>query len=208
MTTRPAVRRWLLFGAAASLILAASFQLDAAVQNWMAEHREPWTRSVMRNISYFGDWMWHAAVALVAALIAYVRQNRRWVRVCIAMLLALALAGIATRVVKIAAGRSRPSVELDAGFNGPRFTAKYHAFPSGHTASSIAYFSVIAFVNVRLFAALLPIPLLIGFSRLYVGAHHFSDVIAGALLGATIAVLVARWPRLRLAEREPAVGEH
>lgn len=204
MTTRRALRWWLLFGAAAALVLATSFLVDPAVQSWMTAQRTPEMRSMMHWVSYIGDWFGHAVVALLAGAIAYFRQNRRWVQICIAMIVSLALAGVVTRVVKVATGRSRPSVEIDAGFNGPRFNAKYHAFPSGHTASSIAYFGVIAFANLRLFAALLPIPLLIGFSRLYLGSHHFSDVIGGVLLGAAVAVLVARWPRLRIAERESA----
>ena len=202
VTARRPLLWWLLFGAVAVLVMAASFQLDAAVQSWMTAHRTPGLRHAMRWVSYVGDWVGHVVAALLAAAIAYRRGNRRWVRICVAMIIALAVAGVVTRVVKVAAGRSRPAVEIDAGFNGPRFTAKYHAFPSGHTASSVAYFGVLAFVNLRLFAALLPIPLLIGFSRLYLGSHHFSDVIAGALLGVAIAVLIARWPRLRIAERE------
>ncbi|HSH39634.1 MAG TPA: phosphatase PAP2 family protein [Chthoniobacterales bacterium] len=207
MTTRRALLWWLVFAAAAGLILAASFQLDAAVQSWMREHRAPGIRSVMRWVSYIGDWVGHAVAALIGAGIAYLRQNRRWLRICVAMIVALAIAGVATRVVKVAAGRSRPSVEIDAGFNGPRFTAKYHAFPSGHMAASLAYFGIIGFANVRLFVALLPIPLVIGFARLYVGAHHFSDVIGGALMGAAIAVLVAGWPRFQIANHKPATAD-
>ena len=180
-----------------------AFLADPAVQRWMAAQRTPAMRSVMGWVSYIGDWPGHATFALLSAAIARFRKNGRWLRIFIAMLIALAIAGVATRVVKIGTGRARPSVEIDAGFNGPRFSAKYHAFPSGHTASSVAFFGVLAFANVRLFAALLPIPLLIGFSRLYLGSHHFSDVIGGVLLGAAVAVLVATWPRLRIAEREP-----
>jgi membrane-associated phospholipid phosphatase len=97
-------------------------------------------------------------------------------------------------------------VELDAGFNGPRFTAKYHAFPSGHVAASVAYFGVIAFANPRVFLALLPIPLLIGFARMYLTAHHFSDVVGGAILGIAIAVWVAHWRRFAIANRQSAIA--
>lgn len=204
MKNRGTLRWWLLFGAAAAILLAASFLLDAAVQSWMTAQHTPKMRGVMRWASYIGDWPGHAVVAVLAAAVAYFRQNRRWLRVFIAMIVALAIAGVLTRVVKIGTGRARPFVEIDAGFNGPRFSAKYHAFPSGHTSSSVAFFGVIAFANVRLFAALLPIPLLIGFSRLYLGSHHLSDVIGGALLGTAVAVLVATWLRLRPAERELA----
>lgn len=192
---------WLLFAVAGALLLAAAFYLDPAVQDWMTAHQSRAVRKAMRWVSWLGDWAGHVVVALLALGTAYWRGNRRVVRICIAMLAALAIAGGAARVVKIVAGRSRPSVEIDAGFNGPRFAAKYHAFPSGHTTASLACFGVIAFAHARLFAALLPIPLLIGFARLYLGAHHFSDVVAGAILGLAIAYGVARWRRLQIADR-------
>ena len=198
---------WLLAAVAGGVIVAASLLLDPAVQNWMRANQTRGFRSFMQSVSYIGDWVGHAVAAVIGAFVAYRRQNRRWVRIFMAMLIALAIAGTVARVVKVAAGRSRPSVQVDVGFNGPRWTAKYHAFPSGHTASTMAYFGVLAFANVRLFAVLLPIPLLIGFARLYVGAHHFSDVIAGALIGIAIAVLVAHWPRLQIARREPAIAD-
>ena len=190
------------------MALALSFLVDPVVESWMREQQSRGFRSAMRCVSVIGDWPGHAAAAVVGALIAWRLGNRRWVRICLAMLVALAIAGAATRVVKVAAGRSRPSVEIDVGFNGPRFAAKYHAFPSGHTSSSLAYFGVIAFTNWRLCAALLPIPLVIGFSRIYLNAHHFSDVIAGAVIGIAIAAWVAHWRRFEIANRPSPVGEH
>ena len=198
MTSGHRLRWWLVFGAISGVALTGSFFLDPAVQEWMREHQSRGVKNAMRWISWVGDWVGHVVGALVAMFIAHQRGNRQWVRICIAMIVAIAIAGITSRVVKVAAGRSRPSVEIDAGFNGPRFTAKYHAFPSGHTAASLAYFGVIAFANARLFAALLPIPLVIGFARMYVGAHHFSDVIAGAIIGIAIAMWVANWRRFEI----------
>ena len=180
-----------------------SFLFDAAVQRWVAESQVRSVRSLMEYTSDLGDWPGLVVAALAGALIAHLRRNRRWLRICIAMIVACAVAGAVTRAVKIASGRARPSVEVDAGFNGPRFTAKYHAFPSGHTASSAAFFGVLAFANLRVFAALLPLPLLIAFSRLYLGAHHFSDVAGGMIIGAAVAVFVAaEWRRFAVTERE------
>jgi undecaprenyl-diphosphatase len=186
-------RWWLIFAAVAGIAVAISFLLDPAVEAWMREHQSRGAKEAMRWVSYIGDWPGHAVGAVAAMFIAYRLGSRRWVSVCVAILVALTIAGAVTRVVKVAAGRARPSVELDAGFNGPRFSAKYHAFPSGHTASSFACFGVLAFANRRLFAALLPIPMLIGFSRMYLVAHHFSDVVAGAALGLAVAAWVAHW---------------
>ena len=156
----------------------------------------------MRYVSIVGDWPGLVVAALLGAIIARLRRNRRWLRICVAMIVACAVAGAVTRVVKVAAGRARPSVEVDAGFNGPRFSAKYHAFPSGHAASSAAYFGVLAFANLRLFTTLLPIPVLIALSRLYVEAHHFSDVVGGMILGGAVAVWVAAgWRRFAVVDR-------
>jgi undecaprenyl-diphosphatase len=142
---------------------------------------------------------------------AWLRGSKKWTRVFISMLLVLALAGAAARVVKMAAGRARPSMKTEAqhlasqdvGWNGPRLSSKYHAFPSGHTAASTAFFAVLLFANWRIGLACLPIPLLIGLSRMYVAAHYLSDVVAAALLGLLCAIFVARLLPSSIQDRQP-----
>jgi undecaprenyl-diphosphatase len=109
------------------------------------------------------------------------------------MLIALALAGAAARIVKIAAGRARPSLQSEQVWNGVKFSSRYHAFPSGHVAASSAFFAVLAFANWRIGLACVPIPLLIGFSRMYVTAHYLSDIICAAILGIVCALVVMRF---------------
>jgi undecaprenyl-diphosphatase len=118
-------------------------------------------------------------------------------RIFAAMILACALAGVTARVVKISTGRARPNVQSEAEWNGPKLSPRYNAFPSGHTAASTAFFATLAFASWRIGLGFLVIPLLIAFSRMYVAAHHLSDVVAAALIGAFAACVVARWMRLR-----------
>ena len=68
-------------------------------------------------------------LGLVLLGIAYWRGSKRWMRIFAAMILACALAGIATRVVKISTGRARPNVQTEAEWNGPSFSPRYNAFP-------------------------------------------------------------------------------
>src|SRR5437870_7430453 len=124
--------------------------------------------------------------------IAWWRGSKKWTRIFLSMLIALALAGAAGRVLKISTGRARPSVKTEQAWNGPRFSSKFQSFPSGHVAASTAFFAVLFFVNWRLGLACLPIPLLIGFSRMYVAAHYLSDVVCAAVLGLLCAFLVTR----------------
>jgi membrane-associated phospholipid phosphatase len=150
----------------------------------------------MRRVSRFGDWPEHAALGIILAAIAWWRGNKKWTRIFLAMLVACTLAGAAARVIKIATGRARPSVRTEDVWNGPRLVEKYESFPSGHTASSTAFFAVLLFVNWRIGLACLPIPLLIAFSRMYVGAHYLSDVVFAAILAVVCAAIVARMPKL------------
>ena len=109
------------------------------------------------------------------------------------MLIALAIAGLVGRVIKISTGRARPSVKSEEVWSGPRFSSKYQAFPSGHVAASSAFFGILFLANRRLGSACLVIPIVIGFARMYVAAHYLSDVVCAAVLGFLSAVLVARW---------------
>ena len=122
----------------------------------------------MRGVGQFGDWPAHVSLGLVLLVLAYWRRSKNWMRIAAAMILACALAGVGARVVKIAVGRARPSVQTEAAWSGPSLRARYNAFPSGHTAASTAFFATLALACWRIGLPFLAIPLLIAFSRMYV----------------------------------------
>ena len=183
---------WLIGIGIAAVIVACSFYFDEAVRNFISQHRDPIMRNFMRNVSRYGDWPAHLAIGLILAGFAWWRGNKKWTRIFLSMLIAMAIAGIVARGIKIATGRARPSVKTEEVWNGPRFSSKYHAFPSGHTAASTAFFAVLFLASWRIGLACLPIPAVIGFSRMYVAAHYLSDVVAAALMGIIVAILVTR----------------
>ena len=103
------------------------------------------------------------------------------------------LAGVADTVIKRTVPRARPSVHAETRWGGPRFSSKYHSFPSGHVAASTAFFGVLLIARRRVGLLCLPIPILIGFSRMYLGAHYVSDVVCAAVLGIFCALVVAHF---------------
>jgi undecaprenyl-diphosphatase len=125
--------------------------------------------------------------------IAWIRDSKKWMRIFLAMLIAMAIAGVAGQVIKRTIPRARPSVKSELRWGGPRFSSKYQAFPSGHVAASTAFFGVLLLARRRVGIACLPIPILIGFSRMYIGAHYLSDVICAAVLGISSALITAHF---------------
>ena len=203
-----ALRSWYVIALGAAMLLLASFYLDAGTQTWMAQHQSAGVRNFMETVSRFGDWPGHVALGLILMGIAFWRGNKKWVRIFAVMIVACALAGVVTRIVKISAGRARPNVQSETEWNGPRFDPRHNAFPSGHTAASTAFFATLAFASRRIGLGLLAIPLLVAFSRMYVGAHHLSDIIAASLIGALTAYFVSRrlFPKNEKPQVETALG--
>lgn len=190
------VKRWLqlsILALIAAVSLGLAFIFDVPVHDWVTAHQSPSLRSFMEKVSRYGDWPEHVALGILLGGVAWLRGNKKWVRIFLAMLIACALAGAAVRVIKIATGRARPFVQTEEQWNGPSLSSRFHAFPSGHTAASTAFFAVLLFVNWRIGLACLPIPMVIAFSRMYVAAHYLSDVVFAAILGLLCALLVARF---------------
>ena len=187
---RKSVFYWLIGIVIAAIAIAAAFHFDHAMQNFIAQHQDRVANKIMNKISRFGDWPEHFAVGLLLAGIAWWRGSKKWTRIFLAMLIALAIAGLAGRVIKISTGRARPSLKTEEVWEGPSLSSKFHAFPSGHVAASTAFFAVLLFANWRIGLACLPIPFLIGFSRMYVAAHYLSDVVFAAVLGILCAIFV------------------
>ena len=92
---------------------------------------------------------------------------------------------------------------VDEGADAMDVAAQGYSFPSGHSASAVAaYGSLAAHEKKRklLWALAVALPLLVGFSRVYVGAHFPTDVLCGWLLGALIVALVP-WLREKIRSR-------
>src|SRR5206468_12822920 len=115
------------------------------------------------------------------------------------------LAGVAGLVINRTVPRARPSVQTDIRWGGPRFSSKYHSFPSGHVGASTAFFGVLLLARRRVGLACLPIPILIGVSRMYLGAHYLSDVVCAAVLGILCALLVTQFFVPQIANRHSQI---
>jgi len=200
---RATVFYWLIGIVIAAIAIAIAFRCDDTVRDFIAQHQNPTMRNLMRNVSFFGDWPSHLVLGLLLLGIAWQRHSKKWMRIFLSMLVAMAIAGVAGTVIKRTIPRARPSVKTEFRWGGPRFSTKYHAFPSGHVVASTAFFGVLVFARRRVGLACLPIPILIGLSRMYLGAHYLSDVVCAAVLGILCAAVV--W---RFVAREPAITKH
>ena len=200
---RAAVFYWLIGIVIAAITIAAAFYFDDTVRDFIAQHQSRAVRNFMRNVSLLGDWPSHVVLGLLLWGIAWRRHSKKWMRIFLSMLLAMAIAGVTGTVIKRTVPRARPSVKSELRWGGPRFSTKYHAFPSGHVVASTAFFGVLVFARRRVGLVCLAIPILIGFSRMYLGAHYLSDVVSAAVLGILSAALV--W---RFFVREPETTDH
>jgi membrane-associated phospholipid phosphatase len=186
-----AVLYWLVWIAIAATAIAVSFHFDDTVREFIMQHQNSEMRNFMRYVSWLGDWPLHAAVGLIFLGFAWRRGSEEWAHILLAMLLAMMLAGVAGTVIKRTVPRARPSVITDAQWGGPRFSSKYHSFPSGHVSASTSFFGVLLIARRRIGLACLPIPIFIGISRMYIGAHYLSDVVCAAILGFLCALVIA-----------------
>jgi membrane-associated phospholipid phosphatase len=184
---------WVIAITIGVFLLIGAFLVDGPVHRWQQKHRWKNIQLLSRNVTRGTDWPTHMIIGLVLAGIAWRRGNPKWTRVFLCMILAAALAGITAYGLKITTGRVRPSVKVEKVWRGPETRQNYQSFPSGHTAFSTGFFAVLFFVCWRLGLLCLPIPLFVGFTRIFLGAHYLSDVVASILLGVLAAALVAEF---------------
>jgi membrane-associated phospholipid phosphatase len=159
--------------------------IDLNVGQWSHEHATPASTWFMRFFSAVGAPVTVLTIASIAAIFLFWRRQRY-----AALLLALAVPGgmLLNFIVKVVVHRHRPI------FDNPIQTLASYSFPSGHAAGSTLLFGALTAIaiwqvcdwRVRTLvpacAALLIA--LICFSRIYLGVHYLSDVIAGFLVGA------------------------
>ena len=92
---------------------------------------------------------------------------------------------------------------IDSGADPMDVAAQGYSFPSGHSSSAVAAYGSLAAhekKNRLLWVLAILLPLLVGFSRVCMGAHYPTDVLCGWLLGAVVVILVP-WLRKKIKSR-------
>ncbi len=177
---------------AARVRLGATQAFDDAVLRYLGAHQRPWLAAAMLEITFLGTGTVVAMLAAVAALfLALTRQ-----RTAAWLLLWATLGGLVlNNLLKHLFDRPRPRI----------FSWGTHAlttsFPSGHAMSAAAVYGTVALLAARLaarratrvavVAAAAVVVLLVAFSRLYLGVHYPTDVVAGLLVGGAWAAFCA-----------------
>ena len=197
-----AVGSLFLFGwLAEEMLEGATLRFDLAVRDWVHRFASPPMTKAMTGISLLGYNL--LIVALLVAIAAFLfvgwRRAAVWLAVTMAGALALDVA------LKFAFRRPRPQVFFGVAPHS-------YSFPSGHALCSFCFYGVLAGliaartrspvlrVGVGVIAATLVAA--IGLSRIYLGMHYPSDVVAGYLAAAVWVsglLVLDRWRKVRRA---------
>ncbi len=157
---------------------------DDSVLVWIGQHRSVRMDAVMLEITALGTGTVVLMIAALSALFLSLTQHK-----FSALLLFVATAGgiVLNGILKFGFHRPRPHI-IPWGTN-----AVASSFPSGHAMSAIVVYGTVAYLAARLherrwarwltmFFAVVVI-LFICYSRMYLGVHYPSDILAGLLIG-------------------------
>ncbi len=155
--------------------------LDLYLYHWLQSLRSPPGDQLMIITTQIGDGRVLYSFTVLLSLVLLAR--RRW-RAGVHWLLTLTIVGLLTEALKHYTAVQRPPL-LDNSLMS-------YAFPSGHASQSVAVFGFLAVLMARElrsswhwvpYSSALFLVVAISFSRLYLGVHWLSDVLAGLSLG-------------------------
>lgn len=174
-----------------------SARVDRPILEWFVRHREPWLTTVMNIATALGSS--GVLIPVVIVVGGWWWWRRRSPRPAVLVGGAYLGAEALFRSLKELTGRSRPELSLAVH----RFGGL--AFPSGHTTLAVAVWGAVAALvaqearsrraNVAAWTAAVLVAIVVGVSRVYLGAHWPTDVAAGWALGAmwlTVIIVAAR----------------
>ena len=197
---------WLFFGVLEDVLSRDPLvQFDQALFAALQSLRTEWLDALMVALTETGSL--RVAIPVIIAVALLFALRRSW-RTLAYWLGAQGVALVLVWVLKAAVGRVRPNAIYDG--------IEQFSFPSAHATSAIVLYGFLAYllgrrqsnsVRIGLTVAAASLVALIAFSRLYLGAHWFSDVLGGLSFGlAWLALLAIAYNHHVRDERTPTLA--
>ena len=179
----------------------ATHNFDEATRNAIHQLASPLLTMIMRGVSFIGSTL---VLAICTTIVVIRFVMLKWTREAKLFAITMIGAGVLNVTLKLAFKRPRPVPFFN--LTAP----ETYSFPSGHSLTSACFFGALAAIltarmksprmRVVVWVVCTFMFVLIGFSRIYLGVHHTTDVIAG-FAAALIWILVVRFVEMELARR-------
>lgn len=185
---------WAFVELADEVLEGETRQLDETVMRWVNSHASESLDALALEITVLGDFSVVAMLMLVSSALLWVHRHRYSV---LLLWVGIAGSGPLIHLLKTVFGRERPRVFEWRG----HYSVETASFPSGHALGALVAYVLLAYLVVRLqagrglqyltvgFAVL--VVTMIGLTRIYLGVHYPSDVLAGYAVGLAWVALCA-----------------
>jgi membrane-associated phospholipid phosphatase len=157
--------------------------LDRSAATWGSQNATSLSTAALRLVTQMGATVTITILSIAVAIFEYRRAPSRSVPGYLALVVIGQL--VIVNLIKLVIARARPAIDPLAGFSGA-------SFPSGHTTAAATFYAAAALMLGRgrslrarsiLAGIAVGIVLAVGASRVLLGVHWFSDVLAGLALG-------------------------
>ncbi|MAV82291.1 MAG: hypothetical protein CMI90_02355 [Pelagibacteraceae bacterium] len=179
------IEKKILYGFIASIFIFIFF--DTKLTLFFYGLNDPF-KSFFHAITNFGNSLYYFCITIILFFVFRVKKDtstlfKNIYDLNLFTFYNLILSGIVVQLLKHIIGRPRPKMLMldhnSLDLNLFTFNSSFHSFPSGHTATIFSVVFVLYFIFPRVKKFILSFGIIVGLTRFIIGAHHFTDVIAG-----------------------------
>jgi membrane-associated phospholipid phosphatase len=155
--------------------------LDGAIARHVHPHVGPRRTQLALTLTQIGSPLFVVPATLSAALISAIVRRSIWTGIVVTA--TVGLVGVASTLGKQVITAAHPQ------FEAPIHLSLEHTFPSGHVASALSLMGIVAIAcgakprHLIIWLGIAAVTAIVAATRIYLGAHWFSDTLGGVFLG-------------------------